>query len=72
MCDKSLIFTQMLTLAVDEGTKPRAQPKRSGAYSGIYLGGAFFFTGVGGLSSQHPLGPENPLKSIDFPGQGGG
>ena len=66
MCDKSLIFTQMLTLAVDGDTKPKAQHKRSGAYSGIYLGGAFFFTGGVGLKS------ENPLKFIDFPGQGGG
>ena len=32
----------------------------TGAYSGICPGGA-----------QHPLGPENPLKSIDFTSPGG-
>ena len=34
----------------------------SGAYSGIFPGGG----------AQNPLGPENPLKSIDFTGPGGG
>ena len=35
-------------------------------------GGLTFFSFHGG--AQHPLGPENPLKSIDFTGpvQGGG
>ena len=32
----------------------------------------FSFQGGGSTVSQHPLGPENPLKSIDFtdPGRG--
>jgi len=33
-------------------------------------GGLKFFLFSGG--AQHPLGPENPLKSIDFTGSGGG
>ena len=32
-------------------------------------GGLHFFLFPGG--AQHPLGPENPLKSIDFTGPGG-
>ena len=40
----------------------------SGAYSGICPeGGLNFFPG----GAQHPLGPENPLKLIDFTGSGG-
>ena len=35
---------------------------KAGAYSGICPGGG----------AQHPFGPENPLKSIDFTGPGGG
>ena len=35
----------------------------AGAYSGIGPGGLHFF--------HHPLGPETPLKSIDFTGRGG-
>ena len=39
----------------------------SGAYSGICPGGLnFFLFPGGGLSTR----PENPLKSIDFTGQG--
>ena len=34
---------------------------KAGAYSGICPGGG----------AQHPFGPENPLKSIDFTGPGG-
>jgi len=30
----------------------------------------YFFL-LGGGRGQHPLGPENPLKSIDFTGAGG-
>ena len=42
----------------------------SGAYSGIFHGeGLTFFFSRGG--AQHPLGPEKPLKSIDFTGYGG-
>ena len=33
-------------------------------------GGLNFFLFPGG--AQHPLGPENPLKSKDFTGPGGG
>ena len=40
-----------------------------GAYSGICPGGLTFFIFPGG--AQHPLGPENPLKSIDLTGSGG-
>ena len=41
----------------------------AGAYSGICLGGLkFFYLSRGAM---HPLGPENPLKSIDFTGPGG-
>ena len=40
------------------------------AYSGIFPGGAYIFFFPGG--AQHPLGPENPLKSIDFTSQEGG
>ena len=43
--------------------------RKLGAYSGIFSGGLkiLFFPGEG---AQHPLGPENPLKSIDFTGPG--
>jgi len=41
----------------------------TGAYSGICPGGLTFFFFPGG--AQHPLGHENPLKSIDFTGLGG-
>ena len=41
----------------------------TGAYSGICPGGLTFFFFPGG--AQHPLGHENPLKSIDFTGPGG-
>ena len=44
--------------------------RKLGAYSEFFSGGlkVFFFPGGGG--AQHPLGPENPLKSIDFTGPG--
>ena len=42
-----------------------------GAYSEICPGGGLhFFLPRGG--PHHPLGYENPLKSIEFTGQGGG
>ena len=42
----------------------------SGAYSGICPGGGLnFFLSM--RWAQHPLGPENPLKSIDFTGPEG-
>jgi len=31
-----------------------------------------FLSFQGGGGAQHPLGPENPQKSIDFTGPGGG
>ena len=41
----------------------------AGAYSGICPEGLkFFYLSRGAM---HPLGPENPLKSIDFTGPGG-
>ena len=44
----------------------------TGAYSGIFPGwgglNIFLYRGEG---AQHLLGPENPLKSIDFFGPGG-
>ena len=42
----------------------------SEAYSGICPGGLkFFYLSMG--RAQHPLGPENPLKSMDFTGPEG-
>jgi len=43
----------------------------SGAYSEICPGGLKIFFSFQGGGAQHPLGPENPLKSIDFTGPGG-
>ena len=41
-----------------------------GVFRNLFRGGLkFFFSFQGG--AQHPLGPENPLKSIDFTGPGG-
>ena len=52
-------------------TQGYSQRMRPGAYSGICPGGAYiFFSFQGG--AQHLLGPENPLKSIDFTDPGGG
>ena len=42
----------------------------SGAYSGICPGGAYFFSLSRG--AHHPLGPANPLKSLNFSAPGGG
>ena len=47
------------------------EPKVSGMLSVICLGGLNFFSFQGALTAQHMLGPENPLKSIDFTGLGG-
>ena len=41
----------------------------SGKYSGICQGGVNFFFFPGGHSTH--LGPETPMKSIDFTGPGG-
>ena len=44
-----------------------------GAYSGICPGGgAWTFFIFPGRGAQHPLGPKNPLKLIDFLGPWGG
>ena len=50
----------------------KAQNERSsssGAYSGIWTGGGLNFI-LFPRGAQHPLGPENPLKSIEFTGPG--
>ena len=44
--------------------------RRSGAHSGIWPGPINFFYLSRGGGAQHPLGHENPLKSIDFTGPG--
>ena len=55
-------------------------PLKETIYSTIHMGrsGAYFSRGGGlifflsrGARAQHPLGPENPLKSIDCTGPGG-
>ena len=43
----------------------------AGAYSGICPGGSLILFSLQG-GAQHPLGHENPLKSIGFTGPGGG
>jgi len=43
----------------------------SGAYLTICPGGGLNFS-LSRWGAQHPLGPENPLKLIDFIGPGGG
>ena len=44
----------------------------AGAYSEICPGGDLKFFSLSRVWAQHPLGPENTLKSINFTGPGGG
>ena len=56
---------------LDFSNKSKIKIFWSEAYSGICpVGGLIFFIFPGG--AQHPLGPENPLKSIEFTGPGRG
>ena len=60
----------VLSVLLVEATLDKFCVMIRGVYSGICLGGlTFFYLSMG--RAQHPLGPENPLKSIDFTGPGG-